>query len=60
MPGGSEIFIIILFVIIFFGAKKIPELARGIGKGINEFKKARKGVTDEIEEDVKTEEDKKN
>ena len=59
MPGGSELFIIILFVIIFFGARKIPELARGIGKGIREFKKASKGEKDEIEEDLKAEEDKK-
>ena len=60
MPGGSELFIIILFVIIFFGARKIPELARGLGKGIREFKKASKEVKDDIEEGVKTEEDKKN
>ena len=59
MPGGSELFIIILFVIIFFGARKIPEQARGIGKGIREFKKASKGEKDEIEEDLKAEEDKK-
>ena len=60
MPGGSEWLIIILFAIIFFGAKKIPELARGLGKGIREFKEASKEVKDEIEEGSKTEEDKKN
>ena len=54
MPGGPEWLIIILFVIIFFGAKKIPELARGLGKGIREFKYATKGVKDEIEEGIKT------
>jgi sec-independent protein translocase protein TatA len=54
MPGGPEWLIIILFVIIFFGAKKIPELARGLGKGIREFKDATKGVKDEIEEGIKT------
>lgn len=60
MPSGPEWLIIILFVIIFFGAKKIPELARGLGKGIREFKDATKGVKDEIEEGLKTEDDNKN
>ena len=39
MPGGWEWIIIILVVLIFFGAKKIPELARGLGKGIREFRR---------------------
>jgi sec-independent protein translocase protein TatA len=51
--GGPEIFLIVLFVLIFFGAKKIPELARGLGKGIREFKDATKEIKDEIEESVK-------
>jgi sec-independent protein translocase protein TatA len=51
--GGPEIFLIVLFVLIFFGAKKIPELARGLGKGIREFKDATKEIKDEIEEGVK-------
>ena len=55
MPSGPEWLIIVLFVIIFFGAKKIPELARGLGKGIREFKDATKGVKDEIEEGLKEE-----
>jgi sec-independent protein translocase protein TatA len=55
--GGPEIFLIVLFVLIFFGAKKIPELARGLGKGIREFKDATKEIKDEIEESVS--EDKK-
>jgi len=57
MPGGPEWLVIILFVIIFFGAKKIPELARGLGKGIREFKDATKGVKDEIEEGIKSVDD---
>lgn len=57
MPGGPEWLIIILFVIIFFGAKKIPELARGLGKGIREFKDATKGVKEEIEEGIKSVDD---
>ncbi|MBC8112280.1 MAG: twin-arginine translocase TatA/TatE family subunit [Verrucomicrobia bacterium] len=54
--GGPEIFIIVLVVLLLFGAKKIPELARGLGKGIREFKDATKEVRDEIEnhtDDVK-------
>ncbi|MDO1447057.1 twin-arginine translocase TatA/TatE family subunit [Rhodocytophaga aerolata] len=51
--GGPEIFLIVLFVLIFFGAKKIPELARGLGRGIREFKDATKEIKDEIEESVK-------
>jgi sec-independent protein translocase protein TatA len=53
MPGGTEWILIILFVIIFFGAKRIPELARSLGKGIREFKDATKGVQNEIEEGMK-------
>ena len=53
MPGGWEWIMIILFVIIFFGAKKIPEIARGLGKGIREFKDATKEIKTEIEEGVK-------
>ena len=47
-PGFSEILIIFLVVIIFFGAKKIPELARGLGLGLREFKKAKDEITDEV------------
>ena len=50
MPGGMEWIIIALFIVIFFGAKKIPEIARGFGKGIREFKDATKEIKDEIEE----------
>ncbi len=49
--GTSEILIILLVILIFFGAKKIPELAQGLGKGIREFRKAAK----DIQEDVKGE-----
>ena len=38
--GGGEIFLILALVIILFGAKKLPELAKGLGSGIKEFKKA--------------------
>lgn len=55
MPGGWEWIIIILFVVIFFGAKKIPEIARGLGKGIREFKDATKEIKNEIQEGAKGE-----
>lgn len=48
MPGGTEWIVIILFVLIFFGAKRIPELARGLGRGIREFKDASKEIKNEI------------
>jgi sec-independent protein translocase protein TatA len=46
--GGGEIILILALVLILFGAKKLPELARGLGTGIKEFKKATRDVTDEI------------
>jgi len=55
IPGGFEWVIIILVIVLLFGAKKIPELARGIGQGIREFKQA-KGP----EEEKKIEENKEN
>jgi len=42
--GGTEIFFIILVLLLFFGGKRIPELAKGLGKGIKEFKDASKGI----------------
>lgn len=41
MPGATEMILILLAIILLFGAKKIPELARGLGKGIKEFKDAK-------------------
>ena len=49
-PGGSEWIIIALAVLIFFGAKKIPEFAKGLGRGIREFKDAVKDVKKEVDE----------
>ena len=46
--GAGEIILIVLVVLLLFGAKKIPELARGIGKGMSEFKKGVKDVENEI------------
>ena len=59
MPGGWEWIIIILVVLIFFGAKKIPELARGLGKGIREFKDATKEIKKDIEDSSQIEGEKK-
>ena len=50
--GGTEIFVIVFVILLFFGAKKLPELARGLGKGIREFKDATKEVKDNIEKAV--------
>ncbi len=47
--GAGELFIIALMVLVFFGSKKIPELARGLGEGIREFRKATKEAYDEDE-----------
>lgn len=47
--GGWEWIIIVLVILLFFGAKRIPELARGLGKGINEFKKAQDEIRKEID-----------
>ena len=55
MLGYQELIIIFLIVLLIFGGSKIPELARGLGKGINEFKKAKDGIKDEIEKEVSKE-----
>ena len=47
--GGGEILLILFIILRLFGAKKLPELAKGLGKGINEFKKASKDIKDEVE-----------
>ena len=51
--GGSEWIVIILVVVLFFGGKKIPELMRGLGKGIREFNDAKNNVKSEIENSIK-------
>jgi len=48
MPGGPELIFILVLVLLLFGAKKLPELARGIGQSLGEFKKAK----DEFEREV--------
>lgn len=53
MPGGSEWILILLVVLLFFGGKKIPDLMRGIGKGMREFNDAKEHVKNEIEAGMK-------
>jgi sec-independent protein translocase protein TatA len=48
MPGWPEILVILLIVLLLFGAKKLPELARGLGQSLNEFRKAKDEFDREI------------
>jgi sec-independent protein translocase protein TatA len=50
--SGGEIMVIMLFVLMFFGSKKIPELARGLGKGMREFQDASNGIRREIQNEA--------
>ncbi len=59
MPGPSEWVFILLIVLLLFGAKRLPELARGLGKSIKEFKRATNEVEADIREAMKDEEAKK-
>ena len=56
--GPTELIIIFVIILLIFGGKKLPELAKGLGKGIREFKKATKEVQDELDID-KIDDDKK-
>ena len=53
MPGGWEIFVILFVVLLLFGGKKIPELMRGLGKGIKEFNNARATIESEIKDGMR-------
>lgn len=46
--GGGEIFLILMVILLFFGSKRIPELAKGLGKGMREFKDAMGGIENEV------------
>jgi len=56
--GAGEIILIVLVILLLFGAKKIPELARGLGKGMSEFRKGLKDVEKDIKEAAEEEEKK--
>ncbi|MCY4401320.1 MAG: twin-arginine translocase TatA/TatE family subunit [Candidatus Poribacteria bacterium] len=51
IPGGGELIIILLIVLLLFGSKKLPELARGLGKSVTNFKS---GLKDEQPEETET------
>jgi sec-independent protein translocase protein TatA len=51
--GGSELLVVLLVVLIFFGPKKMPEMGKNIGKGIREFKKAMRDIQDDVEKSMK-------
>ena len=53
--GATEILLIVFAILILFGAKKIPELAKGIGKGMREFKKAVNDVQEDLQIEDKDE-----
>jgi sec-independent protein translocase protein TatA len=55
--GPTELIILLVIVLLLFGAKRIPELARGLGTGMREFKKGTKGEYDEVEGRKKDEEE---
>ncbi len=57
--GGYEVIIVLFVILLLFGGKKIPELMRGLGKGIKEFNNAKATIESEIKEGIK-EADKKN
>jgi len=59
LPGGMEIVLIVFVVLLLFGGKKIPELMRGLGKGIKEFNSARATIETEIKEGMKESDKKK-
>ncbi|MDO4367941.1 MAG: twin-arginine translocase TatA/TatE family subunit [Bacteroidales bacterium] len=57
--GVGEIVIIALIVLLFFGGKKIPELMKGLGKGVKSFKEGVNGIENEINADTTKKEEKK-
>lgn len=58
--GMQEVLLIVLVVLLFFGGKKIPELMKGIGKGVRSFKEGMNSVENEIEQSEKDSEPKEN
>jgi sec-independent protein translocase protein TatA len=52
MPGGTELLIIFGIIVLLFGAKKIPDLAKGLGKGIKNFKSEMKDIDEEVAQDA--------
>jgi len=55
--GWQEVLVIVVVVLILFGGRKIPELARGIGRGMREFKREMRGVREDLDEAMKEDEE---
>ncbi len=53
MPNTGELMILLVIIVVLFGGKKIPELAKGLGQGIREFNDAKDGIKNEIESGLK-------
>ncbi len=53
--GAPEVLLIMLAILIFFGPKKIPELAKGLGQGLRDFRKASREIQEDIEQELKIE-----
>jgi len=60
MPGGTEWILILLVVLLFFGGRKIPDLMRGIGKGVREFNDAKESMKKEMDAGSKEKDQRKN
>ena len=58
LPGGSEMLLIAFVVLLLFGGKKLPELMKGLGKGIREFNNAKANIESEVKESMKEIDDK--
>ncbi|EEO25708.1 twin-arginine translocase TatA/TatE family subunit [Helicobacter winghamensis] len=58
MPSVQQLLIVLLIIVVLFGAKKIPDLAKGLGSGIKNFKKAVKEDDEEVAQNTKIEQDK--
>lgn len=54
-PGGGQIILLLVVILLLFGAKRLPELAKGLGGAIKEFKKAGREVTDDIQASINEE-----
>ncbi|HIE73105.1 MAG TPA: twin-arginine translocase TatA/TatE family subunit [Flavobacteriales bacterium] len=57
IPGGASIALIVVVILLLFGGKKIPELMRGLGKGISEFKKGKNEIEHELNDTNENKED---
>ena len=53
MPGGPELLVIVFIILLLFGGRKLPELMRGLGKGIREFNNAKANIESEVKENMK-------